>query len=121
MDTCSGNAGRPPSQRLSSLRPNGSRARTSTRAIRRRRCASRWRPAVLRKDPNAALDWLARAYDAGFRDYAFLDLDPILAELKAQPRFRDVLDRMRKDVDAQRRRAEERGLLRIEGLLAPAK
>jgi hypothetical protein len=37
--------------------------------------------------------------------------------LRADSRFRDILDRMRK----QRARAQARGLLELEGLLAPAK
>jgi cell division septum initiation protein DivIVA len=75
--------------------------------------------AVLRKDTNAALDWLARAHEAGYRDYGFLERDPILAELGTNRRFREILDRMRRDVDAQRERARQRGLLQMEGLLAP--
>ena len=77
--------------------------------------------AVLRKDRNAALDWLARAYDAGYREYAQIESDPILAALRSEPRYRDVLDRMRRDVDAQRARARERGLLDVTGLLDPVK
>jgi cell division septum initiation protein DivIVA len=74
--------------------------------------------AVLRDDTSAALDWLTRAHDEGYRDYGFLERDPILAKLGAQPRLRDVLDRMRRDVEAQRARARERGLLEID--LPPA-
>lgn len=77
--------------------------------------------AVLRKDTNGALEWLARAHDACYRDYGFLERDPILAELRATPRFHDIIDRMRKDVEAQRARAQERGLLELDGLLAPGK
>jgi hypothetical protein len=77
--------------------------------------------AVLRKDTNAALEWLARAYDVGTGTTDFLERDRILAELRADSRFRDILDRMRTDVDAQRARAQARGLLELEGLLAPAK
>ena len=68
--------------------------------------------AVLRKDRNAALGWLARAYDAGYREYAQIERDPILAELKSEPRYRDVVERMRKKVEAQRARAREQSLLR---------
>jgi hypothetical protein len=76
---------------------------------------------VLRKDYSAVLDWLERAYDGGYREYAQIDRDPILAALKSDPRYRDVLDRMRRNVDAQRARAGDRGLLDLTGLLAPAK
>jgi serine/threonine protein kinase/Tfp pilus assembly protein PilF len=74
---------------------------------------------VLRGDQAGALDWLSQAYDSGYRDYGFLELDPILAALGSNARFREVLDRMKKDVDAQRARARDRGLLDIDGLLAP--
>jgi hypothetical protein len=77
--------------------------------------------AVLRKDTSAALDWLAKAVDGGFRDYGWLERDPILASLRAETRFRDALDRMRRDVDSQRARARERGLLDLEGLLTPSR
>jgi non-specific serine/threonine protein kinase len=73
--------------------------------------------AALRKDTTTALEWLTKAFDGGFRDYGFLERDPILATLLTDRRFRDVLDRMRRDVEAQRGRARDRGLLDLEGLL----
>ena len=77
--------------------------------------------AVLRKDRNAALDWLARAVEAGYPEYGKIERDPILAELKSEPRYRDALERMRRRVDGQRARAGERGLLAVTNLLEPAK
>lgn len=77
--------------------------------------------AALRKDTNMALEWLIKAFDGGFRDYGLLERDPILAPLLTDRRFRDVLDRMRRDVEAQRGRARDRGLLDLEGLLTPAR
>jgi hypothetical protein len=78
--------------------------------------------AALRKDTNAALDWLERAFKGGYRNYGFLERDPILlAQLRTDARFRDVLERMRRDVEAQRARARTRGLLEVESLLGPAK
>lgn len=77
--------------------------------------------AVLRKDHDAALDWLARAFDAGYREYAQIEADPILAALRTDARYRNVLERMRRDVDAQRARAGERGLLDVTGFIQPAK
>jgi len=78
--------------------------------------------AALRKDTNGALDWLARAVDAGYRDYDFIDHDPIFrAQLGPDPRLAVLVQRMRRDVDAQRERARQRGLLELESLLGPAK
>ncbi len=77
--------------------------------------------AALRRDKNAALDWLERAYQSGYREYAQIEHDPILADLRNEPRYRDVLDRMRRDVTALRARARERGLLDLTGLVEPAK
>jgi hypothetical protein len=56
----------------------------------------------------------------GLRRRLQLERDPILAELRVDSRFCDIIDRMRKDVDAQRARSLERGLLELDGLLAPA-
>ena len=76
---------------------------------------------ALRGDHAGALEWLSRAYDAGCRDYGVLELDPFFATLRGDPRYRELLERMRKDVAAQRARARERGLLDIDALLAPRK
>jgi tetratricopeptide (TPR) repeat protein len=73
--------------------------------------------AALRGDADAAMDWLDRAFDAGYRDYGFLERDPILRPLASHPRFVSVLDRMRRDVEAQRERARTRGLLELQSLL----
>ena len=65
---------------------------------------------------------LARAcFEGGYREYAQIDRDPILAELKSEPRYRDVLERMRHDLDAQRARAAERRLLDLTNLFAPTR
>ena len=74
-------------------------------------------PAVLKGHPPDAIEWLSRAYDAGYRDHAFLERDPILAPLRREQRFRDLLERMRQDVAAQRATASSRGLLEIDTLL----
>ncbi len=77
--------------------------------------------AVLRKDRQTALDWLERAVEGGYREYAQIERDPILAELLSEPRYRQAIDRMRRDVDAQRARAGERGLLDVTNLFEPIK
>ena len=74
--------------------------------------------AALRKDTNGVFEWLGRAYDAGYRDYALLERDPIFrTQFGNDSRFTTLVDRMRRDVDAQRERARQRGLLELESLL----
>jgi eukaryotic-like serine/threonine-protein kinase len=73
--------------------------------------------AALRGDTAAALDWLERAFEGGQRDHGSLERDPILAPLRGHPRFKAVIDSMQRDVDAQRLRAAERGLLDLTGLV----
>jgi TolB-like protein/predicted Ser/Thr protein kinase len=76
--------------------------------------------AILRNDHAAAVRWLDEAYDAGYRDYGVLQLDPILARLEPAAKLRDFIDRIKRDVDAQREDARAGGLLDIGTLLAPA-
>jgi len=76
--------------------------------------------AALRGDHAGAIEWLGRAYDAGYRDYGMLELDPILATLNPDAKFREILDRMRRDVEAQRSRARAGGLLDLDALLKGA-
>ena len=69
--------------------------------------------AMLRGDHPDALEWVERAYDAGLRDFGLLERDPIIAPLGGDPRFPGLLDRMRSDLEAQRARARQRGLLDV--------
>jgi TolB-like protein len=75
--------------------------------------------AALRGDADAAMEWLERAFEAGYRDYGFLERDPILRPLGNTARFVRVLDRIRRDVEAQRERARTRGLLELKSLIGP--
>ena len=68
-------------------------------------------------DPNGALAEFQRAYDAGWRDYGIAAIDPMLATVRDDPRFRALVDRARTDVAAQRERARQRGLLDFAPLL----
>jgi hypothetical protein len=71
-------------------------------------------------DATAALDWLRRAYDSGYRAYSLLERDPIFRhQMGDDVRFVAFIDRMRRDVAAQRERAQARGLLELTGLLDP--
>ncbi len=77
--------------------------------------------AVMRRDSASAIEWLQRAYDAGYREYGMLERDPILAKIEPAAKLRQILDRMKGDVDMQRSRAQEQGLLNLDSLLAPSK
>jgi TolB-like protein len=76
--------------------------------------------AALRGEADAAFEWLDRAFDAGWRDYGFLERDPIFKPIATDGRFGRVLERMRRDVEAQRERARARGLLDLKSLIGPA-
>jgi eukaryotic-like serine/threonine-protein kinase len=68
-------------------------------------------------DANGALAELQRAYDAGWRDYGIAAIDPMLAAVRDDPRFRALVDRASTDVAAQRERARQRGLFDFAPLL----
>ena len=77
---------------------------------------------AMRQNTSAALEWLQQAHDGGFRDYAYLERNPILRQqMGGDPRFIGVIDRMRLDVAAQRERARARGLLDLTGVLGPSR
>jgi hypothetical protein len=75
--------------------------------------------AALRGETNPALEWLDRAFEAGYRDYGSLERDPMFRRLGSHDRFLSLLDRMRRDVEAQRERARTRGLLELHSLIGP--
>ena len=63
-----------------------------------------------RGDVPAALDWLERAYQAGWRDARTTRLAPMWAPLRREPRFEQLVARMEADVAAMRARADYSGL-----------
>ena len=56
---------------------------------------------AIRGDAAAALDWLSRGYAAGWNDGRALMVDPFFAQLREDPKFRSLVDRMRADIERQ--------------------
>jgi TolB-like protein/cytochrome c-type biogenesis protein CcmH/NrfG len=65
---------------------------------------------ALRGETAAALEKVERAYEAGWRDGRTLAIDPLVASVRSEPRFRQVLSRIEADVAAMRARADYAGL-----------
>jgi serine/threonine protein kinase/tetratricopeptide (TPR) repeat protein len=65
---------------------------------------------ALRGDSATALDLLDRGYSAGWRDGRTMARDPLLASLRDQPRFRQLLRRVESDVAIMRAHADYSGL-----------
>ena len=65
---------------------------------------------AIRGESAAALDWLERAYTAGWRDARTSRLMPMWASLWREPRFEQLVARMEADVAAMRARADYSGL-----------
>ena len=62
---------------------------------------------AVRQQKNLALGWLQAAYDAGWRDPRTLERDPMLEGLRGEPRFKDLMERIRRDVAAMRERSSD--------------
>lgn len=60
---------------------------------------------AVRGDTSKALEWLERAYQAGFKDPRVLARDPFFDGIRATPGVRRIAARMQDDVAAMRRRA----------------
>jgi len=93
---------------------------------RRTEAGQDWVPAVLelaaisavRGDRDDALQWLDRAYLLGYRQYHFLEIDPMFAMLRNDERFARVLSRMARDVGRMANYAEHQGLFaRIDAMI----
>jgi tetratricopeptide (TPR) repeat protein len=62
---------------------------------------------TIRGNTPKALEWLELAYSAGARDYRNLEMDPFFEKLRADPRFKQIVQRMANDVARMRERARE--------------
>jgi eukaryotic-like serine/threonine-protein kinase len=60
---------------------------------------------AVRGDSAAALEWLQRGYNAGWKNYRVIMRDPFFASLTHNPRFQQIMTSMRTDTDAMRKRA----------------
>jgi TolB-like protein/Flp pilus assembly protein TadD len=65
---------------------------------------------AIRGDVPAALDWLERAYQAGWKDPRITRMLPMWASLHREPRFAQLVARMEADLTAMRARADYSGL-----------
>ena len=65
---------------------------------------------AIRANVPAALDWLERAYQAGWKDPRIARMVPMWASLRREPRFEQLVARMEADVAAMRARADYSGL-----------
>jgi non-specific serine/threonine protein kinase len=45
--------------------------------------------------PNDALDWLENAINRGFCNYPFMEVDPFLANIRGEPRFKKLMERVK--------------------------
>jgi TolB-like protein/cytochrome c-type biogenesis protein CcmH/NrfG len=79
--------------------------------------------ALLRGDPDVALQRLEQAVDAGWRDYYLRVNDPYWAPLHDHPRYRELMARVKADVDRQaaeiaRRYPEEDFVAKLDAAMA---
>ena len=59
---------------------------------------------AVRGDRETAYTWLQKAIDAGWRDYLFGSVDPLLENLRADTRFGPMMDQVRASVDGMRQK-----------------
>ncbi|HYG97795.1 MAG TPA: protein kinase [Terriglobales bacterium] len=77
---------------------------------------------ALREQNRAALEWLERAYDLGWRDARTLARDPMLQRLREEQAFKDLVSRITSEVAAMRERStdlRELRQLKLTRIVAP--
>jgi len=62
---------------------------------------------IVHGSTSKALEWLELAYSTGARDYRGLEMDPFFEKLRADSRFKQIVQRMANDVARMRERARE--------------
>lgn len=65
---------------------------------------------AVRGDADGALEWLERAFEAGFRGHRFLDQDAMFASLRTTGRFRALLEQMAHAQANERARVNAQGI-----------
>ena len=61
---------------------------------------------AIRGDEEGAVAWFREAAAHGFRIYRWVEIDPLLENVRDDPRLRDEVRKMKAEVDAMRERAE---------------
>jgi hypothetical protein len=73
---------------------------------------------AVRGERDAALQWLEHAYGLGYRQYHFLEIDPMFVTLRNDERFARMLLRMARDVGRMSEYTEHEGLFaRLDAML----
>jgi TolB-like protein/Flp pilus assembly protein TadD len=62
---------------------------------------------AIRGDSTEALNWLQQAIDISRRNYRWIQLDPMLDSIKSSPRFQQMIERLKTQVDEMRRKVED--------------
>jgi hypothetical protein len=56
-----------------------------------------------------ALDWLEKAVERGYYD-RWMEIDPLLENIRSENRFKQIMDKLQKKLEAMRKRVRELGL-----------
>lgn len=53
------------------------------------------------------MSWLQKAFDAGCRYYRYMLRDPMLENIRDEPRFKEIIEKIKARVAEMRRRVEQ--------------
>lgn len=62
---------------------------------------------VMQGNKAGAYKWLQKAIDAGWRNYRWAEIDPLLENMRNEDRFKQMIADVKAKVDEMRKRAEE--------------